>query len=83
MNRDHKVYTCIIEYDVRVEAVDSMGERTGVGSTERSTRVVTVAAPDIVYVKAWLIENPHRFVNVAVKDIRETKLDAVIELHTY
>lgn len=86
MNRDHKVFSVTIEYDSMVRIPDpeapGSGEMVRAGVV-RARRVVTVVAPDAVYVKAWVIENPHRFPNVKLEAIEDTKIDAVIELHTY
>lgn len=86
MNRDHKVFEALIVYDaiVHVPNPEAPGSGEMVKShIGRSERVVTLVAPDVVYVKAWLIENPHRFVNVEIRNITEKKIDAVLELHTY
>lgn len=86
MNRDHKVFSVTIEYDSMVRVQDpeapGSGEMVNAGLV-RGRRVVTVIAPDVVYVKAWVIENPHRFPNVKLCGIEDAKIDAVIELHTY
>lgn len=86
MNRNHKVFAVTIGYDAMVSVPDPEapggGEMINAG-VRRAERVVTVVAPDVVFVKAWLIENPHRFPKVEIKKIEDVKVDAVIELHTY
>lgn len=82
MNRDHKVFRFEISYDAMVRNEDGTGELVST-RIERAIRVVTVIAPDVVYAKGWLIENPHRFPNVKIHNMVEQKIDAVVELHTY
>lgn len=85
MDRNHRVFTFFIAYSVPMLVPDPFGSgemhRTGEELTHVKT--LTVVATSQAVALAWMQENPHRFPNLIVKSCIETKVDAIIETHTY
>ncbi len=87
MNRNHKVFTFAVRFDRTVYAPDPEapggGEMRRTGQVDRDPLTITVIATSKIIATSWLWENPHRFPNLVVDGCTETKIDAIIETHTY
>jgi len=84
MNRDHRVFTFMVSFDRQVMAPDppGSGEMHKTGQIDHDTGTIVAVATSRAFAEVWL-RNPYRFPNLEIHGCIETKIDAVIETHTY
>lgn len=85
MDRNHRVFTFFISHEVQglVPDPEGSGELRHTGEKFRTVRTLTVIATSQAIADAWIRENPYRFPGLIVKSCIETKIDGIIETHTY
>lgn len=87
MDRKHNVYTFFIAFSAPLLVPDPLhpnsGEMQRSGEMITHVKTLTVIATSQAIAEAAIKENPHRYPNLILKSCIQTKIDAIIETHTY